>query len=313
MQIRRAFTLIELLVVIAIIAILAAILFPVFAQAKASAKKTASLSNNKQIALSAIMYGSDYDDYIPVMTSWGAPGVNNGAYAYFAGPGGNQGCIPWPQLVQPYVKNNDLMQDPQAPPPPPVDAGFNPIANKLFGPNYGLNAYLVQSVSFPYATTTGLHNTRSFTAVSRPADVVFFSQKYSNSETTSNTWFGSYWFNAGTYFITLSTDPPDCYGTNNIYYCAAGWNDNNFYGGNAGLKWLKNVEAAGAWTGGGSMRGRQLMLVTFTDGHAATKAPGSLAEGTSYNGAKGTNNIPTQLESQINITDITREHWMGVQ
>jgi prepilin-type N-terminal cleavage/methylation domain-containing protein len=59
---KRAFTLIELLVVIAIIAILAAILFPVFAQAKAAAKKTQSLSNIKQIGLASIMYTADYDD-----------------------------------------------------------------------------------------------------------------------------------------------------------------------------------------------------------------------------------------------------------
>src|ERR1035438_8105011 len=58
----RGFTLIELLVVIAIIAILAAILFPVFAQAKLSAKKTADLSNEKQIALGALMYSNDSDD-----------------------------------------------------------------------------------------------------------------------------------------------------------------------------------------------------------------------------------------------------------
>ena len=58
----RGFTLIELLVVIAIIAILAAILFPVFAQAKAQAKKTASLSNVKQIALGGLMYCNDNDD-----------------------------------------------------------------------------------------------------------------------------------------------------------------------------------------------------------------------------------------------------------
>jgi prepilin-type N-terminal cleavage/methylation domain-containing protein len=59
----RAFTLIELLVVIAIIAILAAILFPVFAQAKVSAKKAADLSNIKQIGTATVMYQNDYDDH----------------------------------------------------------------------------------------------------------------------------------------------------------------------------------------------------------------------------------------------------------
>jgi prepilin-type N-terminal cleavage/methylation domain-containing protein len=60
-----AFTLIELLVVIAIIAILAAILFPVFAAAKEAAKKTACLSNTKQIGLATILYIGDSDDYYP--------------------------------------------------------------------------------------------------------------------------------------------------------------------------------------------------------------------------------------------------------
>src|ERR1700676_4164590 len=59
---RNGFTLIELLVVIAIIAILAAILFPVFARARESAKKTSCLSNTKQIGLAAMMYLNDYDD-----------------------------------------------------------------------------------------------------------------------------------------------------------------------------------------------------------------------------------------------------------
>ena len=65
---RRAFTLIELLVVIAIIAILAAILFPVFAQAKLAAKKTGSLSNIKQIAIGELLYQVDYDDNFVLST-----------------------------------------------------------------------------------------------------------------------------------------------------------------------------------------------------------------------------------------------------
>lgn len=64
-SIQRAFTLIELLVVIAIIAILAAILFPVFAQAKSAAKKAVCLSNIKQAALASVMYAGDFDDVLP--------------------------------------------------------------------------------------------------------------------------------------------------------------------------------------------------------------------------------------------------------
>jgi len=70
---KTAFTLIELLVVIAIIAILAAILFPVFAAAKASAKQSVNLSNLKQIGTAAMMYASDYDDWLPIdgTSGWG--------------------------------------------------------------------------------------------------------------------------------------------------------------------------------------------------------------------------------------------------
>ncbi|MDR3692233.1 MAG: prepilin-type N-terminal cleavage/methylation domain-containing protein [Fimbriimonas sp.] len=93
---RKAFTLIELLVVIAIIAILAAILFPVFAQAKAAAKRTADLSNIKEITLGFIMYTGDNDDYGPLVRQEvaGTGGVGSDA----------QGVI-WKDSVLPYIKN----------------------------------------------------------------------------------------------------------------------------------------------------------------------------------------------------------------
>ena len=105
---RKAFTLIELLVVIAIIAILAAILFPVFAQAKLAAKKTSSLSNTKQVTLSAIMYGGDYDDYLPLCVSGSWQGIETPKVT---------SALPthaqtWVGIVQPYIKSLGLMVDP---------------------------------------------------------------------------------------------------------------------------------------------------------------------------------------------------------
>ena len=104
-QAQRAFTLIELLVVIAIIAILAAILFPVFAQAKAAAKKTQEISNAKQLALGQMMYIGDSDDQFPL------GGTINGAWAT-GYCDGTIGCPSWDKLTYPYVKNWQLMDSP---------------------------------------------------------------------------------------------------------------------------------------------------------------------------------------------------------
>lgn len=70
---KRAFALIELLVVIAIIAILAAILFPVFARARENARKTSCLSNMKQMGLGLMQYTQDYDERFPMSRSDGGP------------------------------------------------------------------------------------------------------------------------------------------------------------------------------------------------------------------------------------------------
>src|SRR5712675_1031082 len=83
------FTLIELLVVIAIIAILAAILFPVFAQAREKARQTTCVSNKKQIALATLMYIQDYDETFPLG-------------AYNTDP--TIAIVMWYDLIEPYVK-----------------------------------------------------------------------------------------------------------------------------------------------------------------------------------------------------------------
>ena len=95
---RRAFTLIELLVVIAIIAILAAILFPVFAKAREKARQASCGSNVKQLMLATLQYTQDYDETMPYATRWG-PGT--------AGPY-------WYQYLAPYMKSGQIVLCPSS-------------------------------------------------------------------------------------------------------------------------------------------------------------------------------------------------------
>ena len=94
---RSGFTLIELLVVIAIIAILAAILFPVFAKAREKARQSSCLSNVKQIALALLQYSQDYDERLPML--------------YDTNPAGRSGLI---QTTQPYTKSFQVHNCPSA-------------------------------------------------------------------------------------------------------------------------------------------------------------------------------------------------------
>src|ERR671911_538305 len=100
---RRGFTLIELLVVIAIIAILAAILFPVFAQAREKARSASCLSNIKQLGLTLQMYAQDYDETLPNHAADTANFLDAKAPAN------------WAKAVSPYAKNTQIFSCPSAP------------------------------------------------------------------------------------------------------------------------------------------------------------------------------------------------------
>ena len=142
MNFRRAFTLIELLVVIAIIAILAAILFPVFAQAKAAAKKASCLSNLKQIGTATILYLGDSDDTYPIssyydpaantLRSWWY-GLNFDDYAIDRRAG----------LLYPYQKNAEIQDCPEA-------KGMNDYNDRSRpSTSYGYNVMLTVDVLAP--------------------------------------------------------------------------------------------------------------------------------------------------------------------
>lgn len=130
----RGFTLIELLVVIAIIAILAAILFPVFAKVREKARQISCLSNEKQMGLAFAQYTQDYDETYPLINPW--TGVN-----------GNLQAAMWENELYPYVKSTGVFQCPdnpnrnstqgnQGPGNPPVPMGGGPALNVSYAYNY---------------------------------------------------------------------------------------------------------------------------------------------------------------------------------
>jgi len=175
-----AFTLIELLVVIAIIAILAAILFPVFAQARAKARQTACLSNQKQIGTSLMLYTQDYDEVLPGNTTLGN-GVSDSRWpdatsAHSAGLSEPLGWMQpfdpanvgtyriWARDLQPYVKNIQLFRCPEAK-LRSADGTCTPAANtcEINVPGAGNGSYLLN----------GIAASKSLAAIAFPADTIF--------------------------------------------------------------------------------------------------------------------------------------------
>src|SRR5438105_695459 len=123
----RGFTLIELLVVIAIIAILAAILFPVFAQARDKARMTTCLSNLKQIGTGLMMYAEDYDEILPGSKVYGTSHPLYKPYDWAL----------WVPILDPYVKNKKVYACPSG----PNTMVFGPAADR-FVCNLGYSEYI---------------------------------------------------------------------------------------------------------------------------------------------------------------------------
>lgn len=186
----QAFTLIELLVVIAIIAILAAILFPVFAQAKAAAKHAVTVSNLKQLGLTFAMYTSDYDDVLPRRATLNWNGWKTGEC------NSTFGCESWDKLIIPYMKSFDIFTsglDKAAPVP------------YMYGTQKGMlkRSYDVTKYMFPTEGGMSWAPNGSFfkapvnmTSVPQVSNTIMMLERRNKSSTDGTWWtYSTYWEN----------------------------------------------------------------------------------------------------------------------
>lgn len=257
----RAFTLIELLVVIAIIAILAAILFPVFAQAKEAAKKTQDLSNTKQQSTAINLYAGDADDMFPRQV-YKKPGM--------AVWGWNTPTT-WREAVQPYVKSGDATYNDgtnnvklaetglwETPAKPRVRGAYQ--SNRILMPGYcywqprtGGGDWLCDSTDNGIPNGTPVMPSVPMTAVDAPANVITTFTVGINPDWNASGDFseGSWWWWGGAVWPPVFTGP------------------------NSGQKWDADSNVAPNW----SMpryRYTQGMNNSFADGHAKYLKKGSV-------------------------------------
>lgn len=233
---KRAFTLIELLVVIAIIAILAAILFPVFAQAKAAAKATQSLSNTKQIGTAQQIYLADYDDTYPLRR-----------FCLQTAP---RTIYSWKQAMHPYMKNRDLWTDPVNPSGKYLDETSDPAILATLGAMLPAQSgqpqtargYAMANIGF-YTNgqwdigecAIGSHNSFSATRIEEPATVAaLWEHKRA-------------WVDTGSY-IDWTKNYPDADG----------------------------VQRGQGWSWGGGKWSEKAMTLVFMDNHAKRTAHSSI-------------------------------------
>lgn len=281
----RAFTLIELLVVIAIIAILAAILFPVFAQAKVAAKGAASISNIKQIGTAFALYSADYDDLQPIH-------ANNDADAPILLLGNPY--KPWAYLLMPYMKSGVMFQDPVKGTEPDVIAGVPQNIVYTYRTMYGYNFEAHSPVVF-----TGVWTPVpvSITALGNPSETVLATSKKARNGGGDWLWVGSTVFggnliNAPGCNTIAPFGPANSYCVPNMYWGVGGWTS-------PGTGTL--TEAEGLLTGGVAIRKTNMAATVMADTSAKFKSAGQLAQGTTW--------TRTTAYSSVVINDLNKYLW----
>jgi prepilin-type N-terminal cleavage/methylation domain-containing protein len=290
----RAFTLIELLVVIAIIAILAAILFPVFAQAKAAAKVTSSISNCKQIITASISYSTDYDDHAVLSQAYSLTQNNDSARLIDGG-----WCSIWTIQLQPYMKNKGVHGDPAGPLwRIRTESGWTEPQSESNMPGFGYN-----STTFSYFPTSAWpgnphYETVSMTDITETAQTVMFAAsmvQYVDSQ------FGFYWVlgTGGTagWVSWGNIDSPDC-GSNFVRWCGSGWGNNYNW---TTLINTQPFDTNGNRSGGVSMRVARQGVFSFADGHTKRMPLGRAAAGTNWN--------PDLSNFSVVVTDKNKYMW----
>lgn len=189
-MVRKGFTLIELLVVIAIIAILAAILFPVFARAREKARQTSCLSNLKQLGSAWLMYAQDYDERVlpSHMPPTQNPRWDMWVYALPNPPGGID------SRLMPYVKNQAMFVCPSL-----------PTSLWSYGINYLMTGYARATIGS--AGTWGYgYGGCAMSAIARPAEILVFTDANSNCYYIGNAYFPNYAYRS-TGYVCGGTTP----------------------------------------------------------------------------------------------------------
>jgi len=282
----KAFTLIELLVVIAIIAILAAILFPVFAQAKLAAKKTASLSNVKQIALGEIIYQTDSDDAFVLYVGGN---LNDPNFDVLQSSGNF-----WPGLVAPYVKSTNLFVDPAVGDVDRIWTGGPNTnwANQGWYPGYGYN---YQFLSPFYGDNTGIYSlSRNESASIKPAETVLF--------VNSQMWWSLSGDKRGFNAVNAPGTGPLLLPSNNGYTWT--WDGANYESDWYAL--ADSTTPGGHYTSTADFQSyNHGANVTWVDGHAKYTTDGAITAGTDY----GSSTSASNGGYGARIVDITKYLW----